>query len=102
MESQAPQLIRAARKKAKDKIWHVLSTIVIFGTCLALTIVYWPVAEEESAILMLSTLKSTNVPWVISLNGEFKISIIIKKVILAYSIRPLYTLCTTQYLYCVN
>jgi len=71
MESQAPQLIRAARKKAKDKIWHVLSTIVIFGTCLALTIVYWPVAEEESAILMLSTLKSTNVPWVISLNGAY-------------------------------
>ena len=78
MESQAPQLIRAARKKAQDKIWHVISSIVIFGTCLALAIVYWPVAEEESAILMLSTLRSTNVPWVISLNGEFnfKISII--------------------------
>ena len=89
-------MIRAAKKKAKDKIWHVLSTIVIFGTCLALTIVYWPIAEEEKAILMLSTLRKTNVPWVISLSGEFnfKISIKIielKKVILPHSMRPLYT-----------
>ena len=77
MESQGLQLIRAARKKtAQDKIWLVLSTIVILGTCITLAIVYWPEAEaaappEESAILMLSTLRSTNVPWVISLNGEF-------------------------------
>ena len=76
MESQGLQLIRSARKKAaQDKIWLVLSTIVILGTCITLAIVYWPVAkdvaEEESAILMLSTLRSTNVPWVISLNGEF-------------------------------
>ena len=78
MESQGLQLLGAARKKAKDKIWYVLSTIVILGTCITLAIVYWPVAAarqpgppKESAILMLSTLRSTNVPWVISLNGEF-------------------------------
>ena len=70
-------MIRSARKKAaQDKIWLVLSTIVILGTCITLAIVYWPEAAaaappEESAILMLSTLRSTNVPWVISLNGEF-------------------------------
>ena len=70
MESQAPELIRNAGKKAREKKWHVLSGMVILGAVIALGIYYYPVSEDQSAVLMLSTLKTTNVPWVISLKGE--------------------------------
>ena len=70
MESQAPQLIRNAGKKAKEKKWYVLAAMVILAGAIALAIDYYGKSEEESAVLMLSTLKSTNVPYVISLKGE--------------------------------
>ena len=70
MESQAPELIRNAGKKAKEKKWHVLFGMVMLAGAIVLGIVYYPVSEEESAVLMLSTLKTANVPYVISLKGE--------------------------------
>ena len=68
MESQAPELIRNAGKKAKEKKWYVLAVMVILAGALAVD--YYGKSEEESAVLMLSTLKTTNVPYVISLKGE--------------------------------
>lgn len=71
MESQAPQLIRNAGKKAKEKKWYVLAAMVILAGAIALAIDYYGKSEEESAVLMLSTLKTTNVPYVISLKGPY-------------------------------
>ena len=71
MESQAPQLIKNAGETVKRKKWYVLGGLLAFGLAIGLGIAYIKyTTKEESAVLMLSTKKDTNVPMVISLKGK--------------------------------
>jgi len=72
MESQAPQLIKNAGETVKRKKWYVLGGLLAFGLAIGLGIAYIKyTTKEESAVLMLSTKKDTNVPMVISLKGPY-------------------------------
>ena len=62
--------MRNTKKKARDKIWWVISGIVILAGSITLAVVFWPKPEKESAVLMLSTYNEKNVPWVISMKGK--------------------------------